>query len=57
MIELGREFYTRNDIELMRTSLLQYFTLLGQSTEKMETMEEFIGYFLESVDPVSKESH
>lgn len=57
LIELAKPHYTIEDIENIRTTMLQYFTLLGHSTEKVENKEVFIEYFLESVDPTSKEKH
>lgn len=57
MLELGKESYTLEDIEGIRSTMIQYYTLLGQSTEKVENMDVFIPYFLEAVDPVCKEIH
>jgi hypothetical protein len=57
MIELGRDHYTREDIEDIQKMVIQYFTLMGKDVSSFENIDEFLKYFLDSVDPKSKELH
>ena len=57
MIELGKEHYTREEIESLQKTVVQYFTLLGQDVGSLNEMNHFIDFFLEKVTPKNKEIH